>query len=87
MTAFSNKQSHQTLGSVLRIIARCRWFEENLGSEVVFGFVAHVHDRTPLPILLRSCRKVTSYSNCSVQFVFLHVFLATLVSFTTCEEA
>ena len=60
-TAFSNKPSHQTLGSVLRIIARCRWFEEDLGSEVVFGFLAHVHDRTPLPILLRRCRKVTGY--------------------------
>ena len=43
LTAFSNKQSLQTIGSVLRIIARCRWFEEDLGSEVVFWFIAHVH--------------------------------------------
>ena len=35
-SAFSNKPSHQTLGSVLRIIARCRWSEEELGSEAVF---------------------------------------------------
>ena len=34
-------------------MARCRWFEEDLGSEVVFWFVAHVHDHSPLPIPLR----------------------------------
>ena len=31
-------------------MARCRWFEEDLGSEVVFWFVAQVHDHSPLPI-------------------------------------
>ena len=31
-------------------MARCRWFEEDLGSEVVFWFVAQVHDHPPLPI-------------------------------------
>ena len=27
-------------------MARCRWFEEDFGSEVVFWFVAHVHDHS-----------------------------------------
>ena len=35
-------------------IARCRWFKEDLGSEVVFWFVvAHAHDYSPLPFPLR----------------------------------
>ena len=34
-------------------MARCRWFEEDLGSEVVFWFVAHVHNYSPLAIPLR----------------------------------
>ena len=31
----------------LRIIARCRWFEKDSGSEVVLLFVAHVHVHSP----------------------------------------
>ena len=30
-----------------RIIARCRWFEKDSGSEVVLLFVAHVHVHSP----------------------------------------
>ena len=31
-------------------------FEEDSGSELVFWFdTGHVHDRTPLPVLLRGC--------------------------------
>ena len=32
-----------------------RWFEEDVGSEVVFWFdVAHVHDHSPFPFPLRN---------------------------------
>ena len=37
------------------MLARCRWFEEDLGSEVVFWYVAHIHGYSPL-------QAVSSYS-------------------------
>ena len=30
-------------------MARCRWFKGDLGSKVVFWFVAQVHDHFPPP--------------------------------------
>ena len=55
-------------------MARCRWFEEDFGSEVVFRFVAHVHDRTPLLILLRRYGSILSFrlvDHCDVLLAWL----------------
>ena len=44
-------------------MARCRWFEEDSGSEVVFWFdVAHVHHHSLLPVPIRSVALKSSMS-------------------------
>ena len=43
-------------------MTQCRWFEDDLESEVIFLCVAHVLDHSPLPIPLRRHRaKLVDY--------------------------